>query len=184
MTKGTGMNRHDKERGTQIAELAICLPLLCFIVIAVLDGADFVRTHVVLNNAAREGARLSTSIGRCPNGTCNTVPAMQQYVFDYVTFELCPPDSSGNPVCTGLGGPKSRAATCSTPLALSNITVNQSVSWQFQDPSSSQTMQETGTQVTISYPYTFCYLSNFASFFGGMSNTMTLQTSATFRNLY
>jgi len=182
MTKGTGMNRHDKERGTQIAELAICLPLLCFIVIAVLDGADFVRTHVVLNNAAREGARLSASKGNCPNGTCNIAPAVQQYVMAYVNNELCP--GGGSSPCPGLGGANSRAATCSTPLALSNITVNQSVSWQFQDPSSSQTMQETGTQVTISYPYTFCYLPNFASFFGGMSNTMTLQTSATFRNLY
>jgi hypothetical protein len=175
------MNRCNKERGTQIAELALCLPLLCFIVIAVLDGADFVRTHVVLNNAAREGARLSASKGNCPNGTCNIAPAVQQYVLDYVNRELCNGSTGGS--CPGLGGPNSRAASCSTPFALSNITVNQAVPWQFQDPSIG-TVGGTATQITISYPYTFCYLPNFASFFGSMSNTMTLQTSATFRNQY
>jgi len=47
------------ERGTQIAELAISLPLLMFIVLALVDGGAMVRAHQIINNAAREGARLS-----------------------------------------------------------------------------------------------------------------------------
>src|ERR1041385_535103 len=46
-------------RGTQVAELAIVLPLLLFLSLAVSEGAYMIRVHQVLNNAAREGARLA-----------------------------------------------------------------------------------------------------------------------------
>ena len=42
-----------------LMELALLLPLLVLIVMLVLEGSRLVRTHQVLNNAAREGARLS-----------------------------------------------------------------------------------------------------------------------------
>ena len=40
-------------------EFALVLPVLVLIVMLVLEGSRLVRTHQVLNNAAREGARLS-----------------------------------------------------------------------------------------------------------------------------
>jgi len=49
-----------RERGTQIVELAVVLPLLLFLALAVSEGAGMIRAHQVLNNAAREAARLST----------------------------------------------------------------------------------------------------------------------------
>ena len=42
-----------------LLELALLLPFLILILMLVLEGSQLVRTHVVLNNAAREGARLS-----------------------------------------------------------------------------------------------------------------------------
>jgi Flp pilus assembly protein TadG len=48
-----------QERGAMLMELALLLPLLVLIVMLVLEGSRLVRTHQVLNNAAREGARLS-----------------------------------------------------------------------------------------------------------------------------
>jgi Flp pilus assembly protein TadG len=48
------------QRGSLIVELAIALPLLAFMAIMVAEGAGLVRAHQVLNNAAREGARLAT----------------------------------------------------------------------------------------------------------------------------
>jgi Flp pilus assembly protein TadG len=48
-----------KERGAMLMELAIMLPLLILLIMLVLEGSRLVRTHQVLNNAAREGARLS-----------------------------------------------------------------------------------------------------------------------------
>jgi Flp pilus assembly protein TadG len=40
-------------------ELALMLPLLILMIMIVLEGSALVRTHQILNNAAREGARLS-----------------------------------------------------------------------------------------------------------------------------
>lgn len=48
-----------KQRGTMMLELALLLPVLILILMLVLEGSQLVRTHVVLNNAAREGVRLS-----------------------------------------------------------------------------------------------------------------------------
>src|SRR5713226_851630 len=55
--KTTSQRRH--ECGTQIVELAIVMPLLIFMALVVSEGAAFVRVHQVLNNAARESARLA-----------------------------------------------------------------------------------------------------------------------------
>jgi Flp pilus assembly protein TadG len=51
--------RRRRQRGTQIVELAIALPLIALIVFMIVEGADFIRVHQVINNAAREGARFS-----------------------------------------------------------------------------------------------------------------------------
>lgn len=48
-----------REGGTQVVELALVLPLLLFLALAVSEGAGMIRAHQVLNNAAREAARLS-----------------------------------------------------------------------------------------------------------------------------
>lgn len=47
------------ERGTMLTELALVTPLMILILMLVLEGSRVIRTHQVLNNAAREGARLS-----------------------------------------------------------------------------------------------------------------------------
>jgi Flp pilus assembly protein TadG len=47
------------ERGTAIPEFAVVLPLLLFLGVVVFEGAAMIRTHQVLNNAAREGARFA-----------------------------------------------------------------------------------------------------------------------------
>src|ERR1051326_6231029 len=48
-----------QDGGTQVVELALVLPLLIFLSLAVAEGAYMIRVHQVLNNAAREGARLA-----------------------------------------------------------------------------------------------------------------------------
>lgn len=49
-----------KQNGTQVVELAIALPLLCILAFLVTEAAAFVRVHQVINNAAREAARVSS----------------------------------------------------------------------------------------------------------------------------
>ena len=62
----------ERERGTQIVEMAVALPLLLFLVLVVSEGAGMIRAHQVLNNAAREGARLSIMLeNKDPDPTDN-----------------------------------------------------------------------------------------------------------------
>jgi Flp pilus assembly protein TadG len=58
----TERQRRHGQRGTQIVEFAVVLPILIFLVMAVTEGAAFVRTHQVLNNAAREAARTAAAV--------------------------------------------------------------------------------------------------------------------------
>lgn len=48
-----------RQRGAALLEFALCLPMLVLIIMLVLEGSRVVRTHQVLNNAAREGARIA-----------------------------------------------------------------------------------------------------------------------------
>lgn len=52
-------NARGGERGVMMMELALVLPFLILIAMLVMEGSRMIRTHQVLNNAAREGARLS-----------------------------------------------------------------------------------------------------------------------------
>jgi Flp pilus assembly protein TadG len=165
-----------RQRGTQLVELAIVLPLLCLIIFAIIDGADVVRTHVLLNNAAREGARMSAS-QYCPScSAAATVQGVRNFVMQYVNQE-----TAGQGI-----GPGGKDGWCSTAqLSTSNITVTPNVSYTYSDPSNpTGTTPVCATKVTIDYPYTFCYVSNFATLFGGINPTVSLHTEAIFYNLY
>ena len=70
-----------RERGTQIAEMAVVLPLLVFLTLVVVEGAAFVRVHQVLNNAAREGARLSVLLEN-KGATAEIANVVRQYALD------------------------------------------------------------------------------------------------------
>jgi Flp pilus assembly protein TadG len=47
------------QRGTQIVELAILLPLLVFLTLLISEGVGIVHAHQVMTNAARESARMA-----------------------------------------------------------------------------------------------------------------------------
>jgi len=66
---------HRCDRGTQLAELALVLPLLLFISLGIIEGSSFIRVHQIINNAAREGARISAlpENGGHPGGVVQAV---------------------------------------------------------------------------------------------------------------
>jgi Flp pilus assembly protein TadG len=68
------------DAGTQVVEFALILPLLAFIVMVICEGAEMIRTHQVINNAAREGARLSA---QSENRNASGPAAIQQAVINY-----------------------------------------------------------------------------------------------------
>jgi hypothetical protein len=50
------------EKGTALLELAVLLPLLLLLAMILMEGGAMIRTHIVINNAAREGARFAAQI--------------------------------------------------------------------------------------------------------------------------
>jgi Flp pilus assembly protein TadG len=55
----TAPNRRQVRRGGVVVETAVALPILLFMMFALLDYGKMVMTVQLLNNAAREGARLA-----------------------------------------------------------------------------------------------------------------------------
>lgn len=142
------------QRGAMLLELALVLPFLILILLLVLECTQLVRTHVVLNNAAREGARLSV-VKENQEDLPDTVriPAIKDQVVAY---------ASQNHV----------------PITADDVTVNQAVSVPM--PAGYGAM--TASQVTITYTYTLNYLKAFTWL--GVPGSYALQGSAEFRNFY
>ncbi len=53
------------QRGAVAVEMAIVLPLFAILLLGAFEFGDIARTHQVLQNAAREGARLSANLTNC-----------------------------------------------------------------------------------------------------------------------
>jgi Flp pilus assembly protein TadG len=112
--------------------MAIVLPLLAFLALLVTEGADFVRVHTVLNNAAREGARLSAQPEN-QGQTAGIVTAVQKYVTD-----------------------ESRGRVQGSDAI---VTVVQNL--QVSTDNGSGPVMMSASRVTVTYSYTFVYLPNF-----------------------
>jgi len=74
------------ERGAVIVELALILPFLVILLLGIMDMGMLLREHQLVQNAAREGARLSilpqNLVGPC-NPTAN-LSTIKQRVVDYM----------------------------------------------------------------------------------------------------
>ena len=162
----------NRERGTQVAELAMVLPLLMLLSLIVSEVAAFVRVHQLLNNAARESARLSElpqNQGKITflqnTATCylvrnKVVPPSGQIPAD------CPVTTTSNPTCT----------TYSVSLNQATII-----------PSGTPGVSTTTSQVNVNCGYRLQYLPKFPWF--GVSSVfrtgqVNLRGAAEFRNFY
>ena len=160
------------ERGSQIVELAVVLPLLAFLVMGVIEGGSMLHVHQVLNNAAREGARVAVNQ---TFGTASNRDAMvQQTVTDYLNRNSIIP------------GGTFTIGQCSSWSAAADIAVSSGPGDTFQipppvTPSSNVTMQM--TKVIATCPYKFFFLPRL-SFFGSGPVTVTLKGSASMLNMY
>jgi Flp pilus assembly protein TadG len=123
--------RRHAERGTQIAEFAVVLPILVFLSMVVTEGAAFIRTYQIIDNAAREGARIATlPENQCTVTPCTTINnAIKSVVVNYA-------NNNGVPLTTG------------------NVTVNQNGSI----PTASGISLSAST-VTVTYPYQLPYFT-------------------------
>ena len=157
-------SRRNGERGTQLVEMAVCLPILFFLGFLVIEGALFIRAHIVLNNAAREGAKAAT----LPESACNTTnvnytsSGCQTFVQNAVVAYVQAEESGHSLINTSL---------------LSGVSVAEStVPYSELVNGSPVTVLMDVSTVTVSYPYSFFW------FFPG--TTVQLKANATFRNFF
>jgi Flp pilus assembly protein TadG len=98
-------HRFGSERGAELVEFALVLPLLLFIIMALVDFGFLFQRFEVVSNAAREGARMAVLPGYA---TADVTARVQSYV---TTGGV--PSTSTNPsvtvtavtIPTGAGGP-------------------------------------------------------------------------------
>ena len=133
------MRRTDRgrsERGTATVEFALLLPVMAVLALIVSEGAAAIRTHQVLNNAAREGARVAVIPENGPvNGVSDSavIAAVKNAAVVY-------------------------AASNGVSISASNIAVNQLL----LVPTASGIGLK-ASQVTVTYSYPLTYLPNFGS---------------------
>lgn len=148
--------RRKGEKGAQIAELAVALPLLVFLAMAAIEGGSMLRVHQLLNNAAREGTRMAITQNVAFAANRDTV--IQNVVSNYLTNNNALP---GNNTFT-LG-------ECATWNAGTNVTTD----WPFEPGgtvpaagaitgtltlASGQTVITPMAQVTVTCAYKFFFL--------------------------
>ena len=152
------------ERGTQVVELALVLPLLLFLALAVSEGAGMIRAHQVLNNAAREAARLSVFQQNAGN-----IGFLQDTATCYLIRNGIRPPAAQVP------------ASCPATAALSTcnsyvVNVNQAV----QVPNGGVFIP--ASQVTVTCGYKLNFLPRLPWF--GVNNVVKLFGEAEFRNFW
>lgn len=164
--------RPRRQRGTQLVEFAVVVPLLAFLALLVTEGAAMVRAHQVLNNAAREGARLSIvqENRRDETGTSidtQIATVVKQYAYcngvplDSATFASCGTKSN------------SLSGACSTYTVTVDATV----------PLTVNGTTERDSRVVVTCAYKLLWLPRLP-FFGTRGPTVTLTGTAEFRNLF
>jgi len=154
--KPTDKNRKS-ERGTQLLELAIVLPLLLFLAMLVSEGSDFIRVHQIVNNAAREGAKFSSM----PENDCDRAPTPASCLDAIKTAAVQYAKNNGVTITTA------------------NVTIDQKATWVV--PAGSPTGFYM-SKVTVTYSYPIVYLKIAPGF--TIPNTIVLNGMSQFRNFY
>lgn len=123
-----------RARGSQIAELAIITPILMLLLLGMVDMAALYRTHQVLNNATREGARFAVL-----KENAGKTLAVRQIVVDYFNSRL-------------------NADSAQPALTIADVVVDQS-----QLVPTAGGVYLHSSRVTVTYNYNLLYLPRFYS---------------------
>jgi Flp pilus assembly protein TadG len=165
----TTEQRRRRQRGTQVAELALIIPLLLLLIAIIIEGAGFVRVHQVLNNASREGARIASLPENAPSASApDHTPDIKRAVAAYACNNGVALIGTGIPC-----GTPSPNVVCNA----ASITVNQSV----LIPTASG-LFVTGSRVVTTCSYQSQFLPSVPFF--GISSTFPLTGTAEFQQTY
>lgn len=138
-------------RGSQLVEFALVLPLLLVLLIGVFDFAIAYNFKHIMNNAAREGARIANAQGLSLDLTQNQPPSIAVIREAVVTY------LSNAGVNTSFIGSTMTNAGNFTWTYYSSGTYGLKIERNVQvvDPSSGVTLM--ATRVTLSFPYNWMF---------------------------
>lgn len=137
--------RH-RQRGNQLLELAIVTPVILLLFVGMVDMAALYRTHQILNNATREGARFAIQ----PEHR-GKIGDIQLAVVNYFND-------------------RRDAGYSQQALTVDQVTIDQSV----YVPTQSGVYMRT-TRITVNYTYTFLYLPHLSKIPAGLDLTTVAQ---------
>jgi Flp pilus assembly protein TadG len=166
-----------KQRGSQIVEFAVILPVLLLLALIVAEGANLFRVYQVVTNAAREGARLS-------------VLSQDYYVAINQTtnFKLTNPQtctftasntSSNNPVCQGVADYVQNNEVVGNAFVQCptvTVTIDQT------NAPASDSSNSHYSRVDVSCAYSLKYLPRLPSY--QVASAINIKRTSVFRNLY
>src|SRR5262245_58344320 len=147
--------KHRGQRGAVLVEMAVVIPILLFLFVGVVDYGLILREYQVLQNAAREGARLSVQEEYCIS--CGNSSTAQQTAVQ---------DAIRNRVVNYLAQER-------ITIAATDVNVNQCTSIDMGGG-----LLTSGSTITVSYTRSLL-IGN-----GWPFGPVALRGAATFRNLY
>ena len=139
-----------RTEGAQLVELALALPLLLVFVVGIIQFGGAFNLKQKEANAAREGARVMVSndlsTTTCTSGYCSvqaSVAAVANYMTNASVDSSCLNSASPSPT-----GPPTWTYSCNgITLSINNL-------YPYTDSAGNP---ETGTQVTVTYPFTWFF---------------------------
>jgi Flp pilus assembly protein TadG len=147
-------SRVRSQRGAELIEFALVLPLLLLVVLGIVDFGFLFQRMEVVTNAAREGARLGVLPSYTSTDACNRVLNYMQ-TGGLTTSASCPTSGSDNP----------------------QIVVNQSYPISIAGGGT-----VTGTRVAVTYNYSYLFIGPIARLFGGSLSSVPVNGVAVMRN--
>jgi hypothetical protein len=145
-------SRVRSQRGAELIEFALVMPLLLLVVLGIVDFGFLFQRMEVVTNAAREGARLGVLPSYSSADICSRV-------MDYM--------QNGGLTTTG---------SCPNPTN-PTLDVNQAYSIALSGGGT-----VTGTKVGVRYSYTYLFIGPIARLFGGSFSSISVNGLAIMRN--
>jgi Flp pilus assembly protein TadG len=156
----------NNQRGSQIVELALVLPLLVFLALVISEGVGIVHAHQIMTNAARESARMAVlqenKFMLPPSAGLQDVASC--YMARNNVFPPTIPTA-----CSSVGTRTSNCVTATYAVTIQQILIPQGAT------------NMPATKVTISCDYRLRYFQ-FQAF--NIAPTIPLTSVVEFRNLY
>jgi Flp pilus assembly protein TadG len=144
-----------RTEGSQLVELALCLPIMLVVMIAVADFGQAWNIKQKLANAAREGTRIGASAPTFEATNCAipaaSSPCSVQSAADAVKQYMV--NAGLNASCITPNTPSTSNATTSTyTYACNGLSLSITRPYLFTATGGAQVM---GSQVSLTYPYTW-----------------------------